>query len=1820
MNYFSKTFCFLGYVFLFLVHTLDAQNWQNTGKTPFTPIAYDQNGANRVVLTSTNFYTSSDNGVNWIQKLSSLNTPLTGLLKSFAYDGSFLFDEVAFVTAQEDYFNYSGSRYFSTANAGSTWTEFVPGVFNYGVKDVRRMDATTFILRLSTNGAPPENYNSRFYLSTNKGATWTLILDVSDYDASIAGQTSTAWAIQSNNKIYLRNKTNPTTGTEITLPESCGAASVTSTEILAMAATTVAPNVTLRGYRSTNGGTSFTTSNASVLGDGVQGLQIFNGVGFLAENNPNFFSSNLWRFSFSAFSTPVKLTPTPYYESYFPFRLLSDGKMSNAQHGTYPHYPNIFAIGGGTTTAGDYFIKPFVTSVDNFSTFTPVTDRPPYSLEALPLMANGKRVRFAGDFVYTTTDGKNFTKTYRASNGPSKLTYFNGAAQSETYSDPSTSYNFTNDGTNFIGGDARHIEAAGALYKSNDNVVAGTVGVYKSTDKGSTFTKINNGYFPYGVIGDPVTGTVYGAGFGSNSLTRSNDFGITWKQLVGVNLPLGAGGIQSYYQLFDPIIVYNGYFFVKTENAIWVSTNGGGSFTTVNIPFSLVGAQFWQLGGKLNVQTPDENFWQADINSWLGATGGSSLPGANVDLSLSVQMTPANPAPYSNFQVKYTITNNGTIPATGVGLSQDIGNYNEVIPQGGVAPTFVGLTNSFNQTIAPGASGSVTYYYFRQNGASPYAWGSLIYREPDVDSRSANAIYPMAVEDDEVYFIAGATNACSPDVTPPTIAGCPTSVNLTTTGTSATATWTAPTATDACTATTLTSNFNSGASFPIGSTTVTYTARDVANNAATCNFTVNVTLQGTGGGCTGNLLTNNGFESSFASWENPNGATIVTDAQAGTKAMSLCVAGAGRVYQFKTATAGTTYTFKSFAKKTGTAPTNIFIKFMNSGFSPIQTDFQQITSTTYSEVTLSKLAPTGAAYMEIGFIKDSGTGCLLADEACLTTGGGGNLSPDLILDNLIISNPTLPQNSALVFNYNLRNIGSASAASPFIVKMYISSDNVLSNDDIAGGFNTFNELLAGSFFLNLGGNQVLLLPAGNYFLLVKADSENQISESNEGNNVVSAPFTFTSVVGPCNPDLTPPVFNTCPSNILLMTTGTTQIVTWSNILAFDACLGMVSLISNFNSGASFPIGSTTVTYTARDAANNAATCSFSVTITQQGTGGCTSNLLTNNGFESSFASWENPNGATIVTDAQAGTKAMSLCPTGAGRVYQFKTATAGTTYTFKAFAKKTGTASTNIFIKFMNSGFSPIQTDFQQITSTAYSEVTISKLAPTGAAYMEIGFIKDTGTGCLLADEACLTTGGGTNPCSPDVLAPTISGCPSNISLTTTAASSTATWTAPTATDNCGTPTMSSNFFSGQSFPIGSTTVTYTSRDAANNAATCNFTVTVTQSGGGNLPDLNIINLNVPTTTIAAGSVISYSFTARNTGTVTTGNFSIKAYFSTDNVLSANDIQDGTINTGNFTPGTANVVNGASTVPASLAAGNYFLIVKIDADNQVVESNENNNNAASVSTFAVTNGGGGSGADLQVTMTADKTIVPQWNNVTYTITATNNGTSNISSAKIDIGVCGSGQGHGFNSGNLLVYASTPTAPTAGTFDFLNQVWTLTNLGAGQSGVLTIRLFTTGTAQKRVVAWTIEQSPADPDSQPSATPSNQINGNCTAIQDDEAVWTINAGQTLLVAGVRQDQTGFENLSGLAAQIADFQLFPNPASEVLNLDLTQWMGKSGKLIFINQLGKVVFEKTFENIQTPIESIDLSSFNNGQYFVKMEMAGQRTQVKRLVVSRMY
>ena len=82
-----------------------------------------------------------------------------------------------------------------------------------------------------------------------------------------------------------------------------------------------------------------------------------------------------------------------------------------------------------------------------------------------------------------------------------------------------------------------------------------------------------------------------------------------------------------------------------------------------------------------------------------------------------------------------------------------------------------------------------------------------------------------------------------------------------------------------------------------------------------------------------------------------------------------------------------------------------------------------------------------------------------------------------------------------------------------------------------------------------------------------------------------------------------------------------------------------------------------------------------------------------------------------------------------------------------------------------------------------------------------------------------------------DTEVPVISSTPSIQNVSTDAGSPNATvsWTPPTASDNSGEAvTLTSDYSPGDTFPIGTTTVTYTATDCYGNAATSSFDVVVT--------------------------------------------------------------------------------------------------------------------------------------------------------------------------------------------------------------------------------------------------------------------------------------------------------------------------------------------------------------------------------------------------------
>ncbi|WP_157514471.1 HYR domain-containing protein, partial [Mangrovimonas sp. TPBH4] len=104
-----------------------------------------------------------------------------------------------------------------------------------------------------------------------------------------------------------------------------------------------------------------------------------------------------------------------------------------------------------------------------------------------------------------------------------------------------------------------------------------------------------------------------------------------------------------------------------------------------------------------------------------------------------------------------------------------------------------------------------------------------------------------------------------------------------------------------------------------------------------------------------------------------------------------------------------------------------------------------------------------------------------------------------------------------------------------------------------------------------------------------------------------------------------------------------------------------------------------------------------------------------------------------------------------------------------------------------------------------------------------------------------------------DNITPTIT-CPSNITLNndTNVCGAAATWTAPTGNDNCTGFTISSTHASGDIFPVGTTTVTYTITDASGNNASCSFNVTVNDTQAPSITCPN--NLTIGTSNDGTGN------------------------------------------------------------------------------------------------------------------------------------------------------------------------------------------------------------------------------------------------------------------------------------------------------------------------------------------------------------------------------
>jgi hypothetical protein len=80
---------------------------------------------------------------------------------------------------------------------------------------------------------------------------------------------------------------------------------------------------------------------------------------------------------------------------------------------------------------------------------------------------------------------------------------------------------------------------------------------------------------------------------------------------------------------------------------------------------------------------------------------------------------------------------------------------------------------------------------------------------------------------------------------------------------------------------------------------------------------------------------------------------------------------------------------------------------------------------------------------------------------------------------------------------------------------------------------------------------------------------------------------------------------------------------------------------------------------------------------------------------------------------------------------------------------------------------------------------------------------------------------------------------------------------------------------------------------------------------------------------------------------------------------------------------------------------------------------------------------------------------------------------------------------------------------------------------------------------------------------------------------------------------------------------FEVYPNPTSGILNLNLSGYMGQAADVFIMNTANQLVWQRRFESNHGSEETIDLGTLQDGMYFVVVQSAVRR-DVQQVVLVR--
>ncbi len=710
---------------------------------------------------------------------------------------------------------------------------------------------------------------------------------------------------------------------------------------------------------------------------------------------------------------------------------------------------------------------------------------------------------------------------------------------------------------------------------------------------------------------------------------------------------------------------------------------------------------------------------------------------------------------------------------------------------------------------------------------------------------------------------------------------------------------------------------------------------------------------------------------------------------------------------------------------------------------------------------------------------------------------------------------------------------------------------------------------------------------------------------------------------------------TCPidMNMTAPAGATGMVVNYTTPTATTTCTAgglNVTRTSGPASGSVFPVGTTQVCFKATDACGNVGTCCFNVKVTAP-TGNCDSK--TDGCIKVDLLSITTaPNGRETLTFKITSTCQHALsyaafelppnCWAISGNSY---TGTSGRKYTVE-----NGTNNPFFSIKF-NSDTEGIKNG----ESETFSITLDPSCNPLANMRVQV---KENGLTHLVTIN---TTNCGGNPTTNLTIS-----CPVDMNITAATGSSSAivTYATPTATTTCAggatTITRTSGPASGSSFPVGTTQVCHKATDNCGNVKTCCFNVTVT-STSSSVQITCPLGMNLTAPAGATGMVVTYA-TPTGTTTCAAGGLSITR---TSGLASGSAFPIGTTQVcykatdacGNVGTCCFNVTVTATPPPGGCDSETDGCI-KVE-----LLSNATAPNGRATLKFKVT-----STCPHALSYAAFELPPGCWaiSGNSYTGTSgrkytVENGTNNpFFSIKFN------GQTEGIKNGESETFSITldPSCSPLTNMrvqikeDGTTHLVTINTSNCGGSNLLSSNSLTFNAFRSDFDVDLKWLSSTGERNDYFIVEHSTDGSNWAPIKKEEGEGA--KGEMLYFGATHTNPPAGENFYRLVVFYHDgtstttnqqlvimpgkgsFGIFPNPASEMAYLDLSEFVPSNGgiEVRVLNHLGIAVFEKQIDRQDSPLLVLDLSGWKNGQYFIQLESAGQRKMVKKLAVLRMY